>query len=161
VTATSIELFIHFIMSDCLLLTLLYKYMVMMVWWWWWQSVGRSPLVRLVVDLLYNKLYSITKSTTNPQQIEQLYNKSATNQQPGVEWVQALTDNSRLRNIATATQPVHRLQIRPVVHHSLSYIRVRAIVWACGRGQTDTQTRVTTIHFASSTTHAKCNESTV
>jgi len=38
-----------------------------------------------------------------------------------------------------------------------SYIRVRAIVWAYGRGQTDTQTRVTTIHFASSTTHAKCN----
>jgi len=30
-------------------------------------------------------------------------------------------------------------------------------VWACGRGQTDTQTRMTTIHFASSTTHAKCN----
>jgi len=41
-----------------------------------------------------------------------------------------------------------------------SYIRVRAVVWAYGRGQTDTQTdtqtRVTTIHFASSTTHAKC-----
>ena len=35
-------------------------------------------------------------------------------------------------------------------------------MWAYGRGQTDrqtdTQTRVTTIHFASSTTHAKCNE---
>jgi len=34
-------------------------------------------------------------------------------------------------------------------------------MWAYGRGQTDThtdtQTRVTTIHFASSTTHAKCN----
>jgi len=33
-------------------------------------------------------------------------------------------------------------------------------VWACSRGQTHThtqQTRVTTIHFASSTTHAKCN----
>ena len=38
-----------------------------------------------------------------------------------------------------------------------SYIRVRAIVWAYGCGQTDretdtqthTQTRVTTIHFAS------------
>jgi len=41
-----------------------------------------------------------------------------------------------------------------------SYIRVRAVVWAYGRGQTDTQTdtqthrqadtqtRVTTIHFA-------------
>jgi len=45
-----------------------------------------------------------------------------------------------------------------------SYIRVRAIVWTCGRGQTDTQTQtrvtsdVTTIHFASSTTHAKCND---
>jgi len=42
-----------------------------------------------------------------------------------------------------------------------SYIRVRA-VWAYGRGQThrqtDTQTRVTTIHFVSSTTHAKCNK---
>jgi len=35
-------------------------------------------------------------------------------------------------------------------------------VWAYGPEQTDrhtdTQTRVTTIHFASSTTHAKCNE---
>ena len=51
-----------------------------------------------------------------------------------------------------------------------SYIRVRAVVWAYGRGQTDTQTdtqthkhtdtqtRVTTIHFALSTTHAKCNK---
>jgi len=29
-------------------------------------------------------------------------------------------------------------------------------VWACGRGQTDTQTRVTTIHFSWSSTHAKC-----
>jgi len=52
---------------------------------------------------------------------------------------------------------------------SPSYIQVRAVVWAYGRGQTDrhtdiqthththTQTRVTTIRFASSTTHAKCN----
>ena len=46
-----------------------------------------------------------------------------------------------------------------------SYIRVRAVVWAYGRGQTDTktdrqtdrqthtQTAVTTIHFASVTPH--------
>ena len=34
-------------------------------------------------------------------------------------------------------------------------------MWAYGRGQTDTQTRVTTIHFASSTTHAKCNNKVV
>jgi len=49
-----------------------------------------------------------------------------------------------------------------------SYIQVRALVWAYGRGQTDrqtdtdthadTQTRVATIHFVSSTTHAKCNK---
>jgi len=33
-------------------------------------------------------------------------------------------------------------------------------VYACGRGQTqtDTQTRVTTIYFASSTTHMTCKE---
>ena len=46
-----------------------------------------------------------------------------------------------------------------------SYIRVRAILQAilqaCGRRQTDTQTRVTTIHFSSSSTHAKCNYTTV
>ena len=41
-----------------------------------------------------------------------------------------------------------------------SDIRVHAVVWAYGRGETDTQTRVTTMHFASSTTHAKCNELT-
>jgi len=44
-----------------------------------------------------------------------------------------------------------------------SYIRVCAVVWAYGHRQTDThadtQTCVTTIHFASSTTHAKCNKS--
>jgi len=38
-----------------------------------------------------------------------------------------------------------------------SYIWVRAVVWAANKSQTDSQTRVTTIHFASSTTHAKCN----
>jgi len=41
-------------------------------------------------------------------------------------------------------------------------IRVRAVAWECAEGQTDrhvhTQTRVTNIHFASSTTHAKCDD---
>jgi len=41
-------------------------------------------------------------------------------------------------------------------------IRVRAVMWECGDGQTgrhtDTQTRVSSIHFASSTTHTKCND---
>jgi len=50
-------------------------------------------------------------------------------------------------SVAIATQPVHRLQIRPIVHNKgasptspPSYIRVRAIVWACGRRQTDRHT---------------------
>jgi len=74
----------------------------------------------------------------------------------------------RISSVAIATQPVRRLQIRPIVHNqgaspttTPSYIRARATVQACGRGQTHihiyTQTRVTTIHFASCTTHAKCN----
>ena len=39
----------------------------------------------------------------------------------------------------------------------LTYMRVRAVVWQCGGGQTDTQTTVTNIHFASATPYAKCN----
>jgi len=51
------------------------------------------------------------------------------------------------RYVAIATQPVHRLQIRPIVHIEgaspttpPSYIGVPAIVWTCGRGQTNRQT---------------------
>jgi len=54
---------------------------------------------------------------------------------------------THFHSVAIATQPVHRLQIRSIVHNygallttPPSYIRVRAILWACGRGQTDTQT---------------------
>jgi len=42
----------------------------------------------------------------------------------------------------------------------LLHIRVRAVMWECGEGQTDTQTAVITIHFASATSHAKRNNST-
>jgi len=43
-----------------------------------------------------------------------------------------------------------------------SYIWVRAVVWECGEGQTDTQTTdthpaMTNIHFTLATPHAKCN----
>jgi len=37
--------------------------------------------------------------------------------EPGRERVQALADISRSRYVAIATQPVHRLQIRPIVHN--------------------------------------------
>jgi len=61
--------------------------------------------------------------------------------------------------VIIATQPVHWLQICPqcttrgTPYHSRSYIWIRAVVWACGRGQT----HVSTIHFTWSTTNAKCN----
>jgi len=52
----------------------------------------------------------------------------------------------RISSVAIAMQPVHRLQIRPIVHNygaspttPPSYIWVRAIVQACGRGQSHTQ----------------------
>ena len=39
----------------------------------------------------------------------------------------------------------------------IEQVQVLANISPCGRRQTDTQIRVTTIHFASSTTHVKCN----
>ena len=57
---------------------------------------------------------------------------------------------------------MHRLQIRPVVcnwGHPLQVPKLHpGSCNSVGRGQTDTQTRLTTIHFASSMTHAKCNK---
>jgi len=48
-------------------------------------------------------------------------------------------------------------------YHSPSYVRVYAVVWEYSEGQTyrqtDTQTSVTNIHFASAAPHAKCNNS--
>jgi len=68
--------------------------------------------------------------------------------------------------VVIATKPMHRLQIRPIVHKwrtsptiPPSYIQVCAVVWECGEGQTDmqTQTVMITIDFASAMPHAKCN----
>jgi len=74
-----------------------------------------------------------------------------------------------ISSVAIATQPVHRLQIRPIVHNPYHSPKLQQGPWnSVGARprtdtQTDTQTRVqlTTIHFASSTTHAKCNKSTL
>ena len=65
--------------------------------------------------------------------------------QPGIETRALIANppNSAQQLVGTPTIP-------------LGYIRVCAVV--C-EGQTDTQTAVTTIQLASSTTHAKCNQS--
>ena len=56
------------------------------------------------------------------------------------------------------------MQVHPIVNNKRapltipsSYIWVRAAVGECSKGQTDTQTAVTTIHVASSVPHVKCN----
>jgi len=48
---------------------------------------------------------------------------------------------------APIANPPSRAQLGSTPYHfpKLSALRVRAVVWACGRGQT--QTRATTIHF--------------
>ena len=72
-------------------------------------------------------------------------------------WTQACNCHSNATHAPIANPP-NSAQLGASPTTTSSYIRVRAVVWACGRGQTDTQMRVTTIHFVSSTTHAKCNE---
>jgi len=61
-------------------------------------------------------------------------------------------------NRAPIANPPNSTQLGDTPTISPRYIRVRAVVWAYGRGQTDRQMRVTTIHFASSTTQAKCSK---
>jgi len=51
---------------------------------------------------------------------------------------------------------VHNYTAPPTIPPS--YIRVRAVVWECGEGQTDTQVGVTNIHFTSAMPHVKCSE---
>jgi len=82
---------------------------------------------------------------------------------PGLEQVQALADISCSVLCCRGNEIVHQLQICPTVHNwrapptiPPSYVRVHAVVWKWGRGQTDTETATTTIHFASSATCAKC-----
>jgi len=60
---------------------------------------------------------------------------------------------------APIANPPNSAQLGGSLYHApkLGYIRVRAVVWAYGCVQTHTQTRMSTIHFASSATHAKCN----
>ena len=48
-------------------------------------------------------------------------------------------------------------QLEGTPNHFPSYIRVLAVVWESGEGQTDTQMAVASIHFASAMPDAKCN----
>ena len=67
---------------------------------------------------------------------------------------------------APIANPPNSAQLGGSLYHAPKLHPVRPVVWAYGRGQTNRQThthrqtRVTTIHFASSTTHAKCKNIT-
>jgi len=62
---------------------------------------------------------------------------------------------------APIANPRNSAQLAGTLYHSPGYIRVRAVVWECGEGetdrQTDTQMVVTNIQFATATPHAKCD----
>jgi len=85
---------------------------------------------------------------------------------PGIQrlQVQALADISLSdlcchSNIANPPTSPTSAQLEGTPAIPPSYIRVRAVAWECGDGQTDrqtdTQTAVANIHFASATPHAK------
>ena len=77
---------------------------------------------------------------------------------PVIERVQALADIS-LSALYCHSNETRALEGTPTILSS--YIRVRAVVWGCGEGQTDRHTdaqmAVVTIYFASAMPHAKCN----
>jgi len=62
---------------------------------------------------------------------------------------------------APIANPSNSAQLEGTPYHS-PLNRVREVAWECDEGQThtqtDTQTAVTTIHFASATPYAKCNK---
>jgi len=67
---------------------------------------------------------------------------------------------------ASIANPPNSAQLQGTPTIAPSYIRVRAVVWECGEGQsdretdrhTDTQTVVANIHFVSAMPHAKCSD---
>ena len=74
---------------------------------------------------------------------------STANNKPGTQRVQALADISRSalcchsnETRAPIANPPNSAQLEGIPYHPASYIRVRAVVWECSEGQTDTQTRV-------------------
>ena len=108
------------------------------------KSATFHKILQLVVSLLYTRF---TRFTTNRTRHRSKY-----------KHVSLLANISRSRYVAIAklamnatrapiANPPNNAQLGGIPYHvPPSYTRVNAIVWACGRRQT--QTRVTTIHFS-------------
>jgi len=80
----------------------------------------------------------------------QLKSCRVTSVKEGIELAQALADilrsalcchSNEIR--APIANPPSSAQLGGTSYHTRSYIRLRAVVWAYGNGQTDRQTRVT------------------
>jgi len=88
---------------------------------------------------------------------------------PGIERVQALADISRSalccqsnETRAPVANPPDSAQLEGTPYHSTNlHPGPHTVVWECGDEQTDTQTAVTDIHFASASPDAKCKQQNV
>jgi len=102
---------------------------------------------------------TLLKSPTSLQQAKLTTNHIAgfvNDQTPGIERVQALADISRSALCCHSNEtcaPIANLpnsaQLGGTHYHSPSYIRVRAVVWACRKGQTDTHRRARPLYISS------------
>jgi len=108
-----------------------------------------------------NRNTSPLRGQSRPKQVKTL--KRDINDQPQREYKQSLT--FRVRRYSNETRapianPPNSAQIEGTIYTiPLSYIRVHALVWECGKDRhTDTQTAVANIHFASAMPHAKCKK---
>ena len=63
-----------------------------------------------------------------------------------------------MKPIHQTENPPNTAQLEDTPTIPLSYIWLRAVVWKCSEGQTDTHMHVANIHFTSATPHAKCND---
>jgi len=92
------------------------------------------------------------KHTFSLCKVERTFSSQLSQAEPGIERVQALSDISRSGYVVIATKPncapianpPNSAQLEGTPYHSPSYIRVRAVVWACGDGHARTHERTHT-----------------
>jgi len=121
--------------------------------------------MHLLSDLMKGK-YVALKITAEDRKEWQKWAASHTpasqQKKPGIERVQALADISHSALYCHSneiTNPPNSAQLEGTPTIPPTYIRVCAVVWECGEGQTDRHTDGhDNIHFALAMPQAKCNK---
>jgi len=129
-------------------------------------------LICLTTDWLFVELIRCLHATTTHTQSNHVmmindvnnFKSMGNNNKSAIQWVQCPHRYSALGTnaaSATATKTVHQLQVCSIVHNYgtpaiilQSYIRVCAVLWECGKGQTNRKNKqmaMTNIHFTSAT----------